>query len=60
VSLAPAGALQRRLGAAAAARAAQLSWDAIVDGFERVLLRLAQPQPAADTPPGWPSAAPTP
>ena len=59
VSLAPARALQRRLGTAAAAQAAQLSWDAIVDGFERVLLRLAQPQPAAAPPPGWPSAAPT-
>lgn len=58
VSLAPARALQRRLGAAAAAQAAQLSWDAIVDGFERVLLRLAQPA-AATPPPGWPSAAPT-
>ncbi|MCA1979862.1 MAG: glycosyltransferase family 1 protein [Thiobacillus sp.] len=32
----------RKLGLAASARAAQLSWDAIVDGFERVLLRLAQ------------------
>ncbi len=59
VSLAPARALQHRLGTAAAAQAAQLSWDAIVDGFERVLLRLAHPQPAAAPPPGWPSAAPT-
>ena len=49
VSLAPAVALQRRLGSAAAARAAQLSWDAIIDSFERVLLRLAQSHPAADT-----------
>ena len=40
-ALAPDRLLQRRLGAAASARAAQLSWDAIVDGFERVLLRLA-------------------
>lgn len=59
VSLAPARALQRRLGTAAAAQAAQLSWDAIVDSFERVLLRLAHPQTAADTPPGRPSAAST-
>ncbi len=49
-------ALQRRLGAAARARAAQLSWDAIVDGFEQVLLRLATPQPAIKAEPGWPSA----
>lgn len=34
-------ALQRQLGIAASVRAAQLSWDAIVDGFEQVLLRLA-------------------
>ncbi|MFP5411170.1 MAG: glycosyltransferase, partial [Gammaproteobacteria bacterium] len=40
---ADADALRQRLGRAAAARAAQLSWDAIVDAFERVLLRLAQP-----------------
>lgn len=59
VSLAPARALQRRLGTAAAAQAAQLSWDAIVDSFERVLLRLAYPQPTADTPLGWPSIAPS-
>ncbi len=58
VSLAPAAALQRRLGNAAAARAAQLSWDAIVDGFERVLLRLAHPHPAVDAEPAWSSAAP--
>jgi glycosyltransferase involved in cell wall biosynthesis len=31
-----------------AVRAAQLSWDAIIDRFEQVLLRLAQPQPAPD------------
>jgi len=48
-SLAPAAALQRRLGSAAAARAAQLSWDAIIDGYERVLLRLARPPLAAET-----------
>ncbi|MEW5966705.1 MAG: glycosyltransferase family 1 protein [Pseudomonadota bacterium] len=48
VSLASAAALRQRLGPAAAARAAQLSWDAIVDGFERVLLRLAQPATTAD------------
>jgi len=59
VSLAPAAALQRRLGSAAAARAAQLSWDTIIDSFERVLLRLAQPQPAPDTQPDWASAART-
>lgn len=49
VSLVQATALQRRLGTAAAARAAQLSWDAIIDSFERVLLRLAQPEPADDS-----------
>jgi glycosyltransferase involved in cell wall biosynthesis len=43
VSLAQTATLQRRLGTAAAARAAQLSWDAIIDSFERVLLRLALP-----------------
>ena len=59
VSLAPDRELQQRLGRAAAARAAQLSWDAIVDSFERVLLRLALPQPAADPQMGWPAAAPT-
>ncbi|MGA9164151.1 MAG: glycosyltransferase family 1 protein [Thiobacillus sp.] len=48
VALAPDLALQRRLGSAAAARAAQLSWDAIIDSFERVLLRLAHSRPAAD------------
>jgi glycosyltransferase involved in cell wall biosynthesis len=48
VSLASSTALQRRLGSAAAVRAAQLSWDAIIDSFEQVLLRLAQPQPAPD------------
>jgi glycosyltransferase involved in cell wall biosynthesis len=48
-SLAPAAALQRRLGSAAAARAAQLSWDAIIDGYKRVLLRLARPPLAAET-----------
>lgn len=40
---ADADALRQRLGRAAAAHAAQLSWDVIVDAFERVLLRLAQP-----------------
>ncbi len=44
VALATDGAQRRRLGHAAAARAAQLSWDAIVDHFEAVLTRLAQPQ----------------
>ncbi|MBU1395494.1 MAG: hypothetical protein KKE84_05045, partial [Gammaproteobacteria bacterium] len=57
VSLAPSTALQQRLGAAAAARAAQLSWDAIIDSFEQVLLRLAQPQLAPDKQPDWSSAA---
>jgi len=57
VALAPSIALQRRLGTAAAARAAQLSWDAIIDSFERVLLRLAQPEPATETPLDWSSAA---
>lgn len=50
---------QRKLGSAASARAAQLSWDAIVDGFERVLLRLAQPQTAPDTDLDWSSARAT-
>lgn len=45
-ALAPDRALQRRLGMAASACAAQLSWDAIVDGFEQVLLRLAQTEAA--------------
>ncbi|OYW25204.1 MAG: glycoside hydrolase [Hydrogenophilales bacterium 12-63-5] len=48
VSLASDVARQRRLGTAAAARAAQLSWDAIIDSFERVLLRLAHPEPATE------------
>jgi glycosyltransferase involved in cell wall biosynthesis len=48
VSLAMSIALQRRLGSAAAVRAAQLSWDGIIDRFEQVLLRLAQPQPVPD------------
>lgn len=50
---------QRRLGTAAAARAAQLSWDAIIDSFERVLLRLAHPEPATEPQLDWPAAAPT-
>lgn len=58
-SLAPDVARQRRLGAAAAARAAQLSWDAIIDSFERVLLRLAHPEPATEPQLDWPAAAPT-
>ncbi|MDA8129135.1 MAG: glycosyltransferase family 1 protein [Betaproteobacteria bacterium] len=58
VSLARDAAQQRRLGTAAAARAAQLSWDAIVDSFEQVLLRLAQPEPATEPQPDW-AAAPT-
>jgi glycosyltransferase involved in cell wall biosynthesis len=60
VSLATDSALQRRLGTAAAARAAQLSWDVIIDSFERVLLQLAQPQPViADTAMDWSSATRT-
>ena len=59
VSLAGDAALQRRLGTAASARAAQLSWDAIIDSFERVLLRLAHPQPAADPQLDWSSAVST-
>jgi len=60
VSLATDSALQRRLGTAAAARAAQLSWDVIIDSFERVLLQLAQPQPViADTTMDWSSATRT-
>ena len=58
-ALAPDASLQRRLGEAAAARAAQLSWDAIIDRFEHVLLRLAHPQPTADTTMEWSSAART-
>jgi glycosyltransferase involved in cell wall biosynthesis len=58
-ALAPDAGLQRRLGHAAAARAAQLSWDAIIDSFEHVLLRLAHPQPAADAAMDWSSAART-
>ena len=50
VSLAHASELRRRLGLAASTRVAQMSWDAIIDSFERVLLRLAfaqthQPDP---------------
>jgi glycosyltransferase involved in cell wall biosynthesis len=59
VSLAHDSGLQRRLGRSAAARAVQLSWDAIIDSFERVLLRLAQPQPTADTQLDWSSVART-
>lgn len=59
VALVQARALQRRLGAAAAARAAQLSWDAIIDSFEHVLVRLAQPGAAADTQSDWSSAVRT-
>jgi len=59
VSLAPDVARQRHLGTAAAARAAQLSWDAIIDSFERVLLRLAHPEPAPEPQLDWPAAAPT-
>ncbi|HQS98872.1 MAG TPA: glycosyltransferase family 1 protein [Thiobacillus sp.] len=50
---------QRRLGTAASARAAQLSWDAIVDGFEHVLLRLALTQPAVEAEPDWQTARST-
>jgi glycosyltransferase involved in cell wall biosynthesis len=59
VSLAPDRGLQQRLGRAAAARTAQLSWGAIVDGLERVLLRLALPQAATEPQLGWPVAART-
>lgn len=59
VSLVSDVARQRRLGSAAAARAAQLSWDAIIDSFERVLLRLAHPEPATEPQLDWPAAAPT-
>lgn len=58
-SLAPDVARQRRLGTTAAARATQLSWDAIIDSFERVLLRLAHPEPATEPQLDWPAAAPT-
>jgi len=50
ISLAQSQALQQRLGRAAAARAAQLSWEAIIDRFEHVLLRLALPQPGIPEP----------
>lgn len=56
VSLTQDAALQRRLGTTAAARAAQLSWDAIIDSFERVLLRLALPEPVVDDQIEWSSA----
>ena len=60
ISLAQSQALQERLGRAAAARAAQLSWEAIIDRFEHVLLRLALPQPAiAESALEWSSAART-
>ena len=59
VALAPDAALQRRLGTAASARAAQLSWDAIIDSLEHVLLRLALPQPAPNAQLNWSSASPT-
>jgi len=60
VSLAPDIARQRRLGAAAAARAAQLSWDAIIDSFEHMLLRLAlPPSETGDATLEWSSAART-
>jgi glycosyltransferase involved in cell wall biosynthesis len=60
VALAHDNGLQRRLGTSAAARAAQLSWDAIIDSFERVLLRLALPQPAqTETTLGWSTSAHT-
>ncbi|MHB1076919.1 glycosyltransferase family 4 protein [Thiobacillus sp.] len=59
VSLVSDVARQRRLGTAAAARAAQLSWDAIIDSFERVLLRLAHPEPATESQLDWPAVAPT-
>ena len=55
-SIAPDRIGQRRLGTAASVRAAQLSWDAIVDGFEHVLLRLAQPQSSPEAEFDWPSA----
>lgn len=57
VSLAGAGALRQRLGRAAAARAAQLSWDAIIDSFERVLLRLSRPSATAGVNPAWSPAS---
>ncbi|MFN3750208.1 MAG: glycosyltransferase family 4 protein [Thiobacillus sp.] len=57
VSLAGSGALRQRLGRAAAARAAQLSWDAIIDSFERVLLGLSRPSATADVDPVWSPAS---
>ncbi len=60
VSLTPDRDRQRRLGAAAAARAAQLSWDAVIDNFEQMLLRLAlPPSETADATLEWSSAART-
>jgi len=60
LSLASNSTLQRRLGTAGAARAAQLSWDAIIDSFERVLLQLAHAEPATDRQLAWPAASPAP
>jgi glycosyltransferase involved in cell wall biosynthesis len=60
VSLAGAVQLQRQLGSAAALTATRLSWETIIDRFEQVLLRLAQPAVATPEPaPGWTSATRT-
>ena len=60
VSLAGAVQRQRQLGSAAALTATRLSWEAIIDRFEQVLLRLAQPAVATPEPaPGWTSATRT-
>jgi glycosyltransferase involved in cell wall biosynthesis len=48
---------QRQLGSAAALTATRLSWEAIIDRFEEVLLRLAQPPlGATESALGWSSA----
>jgi glycosyltransferase involved in cell wall biosynthesis len=60
VSLAGALPRQRQLGSAAALTATRLSWEAIIDRFEQVLMRLAQPAVATPEPAsGWTSATRT-
>jgi len=60
VSLAGAAQHQRQLGSAAALTATRLSWEAIIDRFEQVLMRLAQPAVATpELASGWTSATRT-
>jgi len=57
VALAGAPERRRQLGKAAALTATRLSWEAIIDRFEQVLMRLAQAVPeSADPVLGWSSA----